>query len=329
MTVPTFHVQQPGMTISVSASGSRPSQMPPWMSFFLQLGSEVADQATDQPTTAAVIAPAREFAGLVAAIGVIRARRTVQHVPLNQFEEVWASGQTLTIRFVISGKDKELRGRVVDRETRSGERYLRLQLSSKDSGMTLVPEHSINNLAILQEGSSRRARAAGITDPWLAKLLEGCDGQTYLLADRYDCLLVGRVNQLQDEAELGLHFIGQSGVRELLSGSLHCALRARAWQPTGTTFSSDVISDRSDPQEHAKDDLKRFHTVIFDGATAYLRWHDVLSGQHQLVLLQQADRRLEEAVNGLDQEFRLRSADWETTVDCPTGMELLSFRRRM
>lgn len=324
MTVHASHLQHPANTLMVSASGSRPRQMPHWMFFFLQIGATLAEQSDGEPITAAIISPTREFAALAAAIGVVRARKAVQHVLPNQFEDVWSSDQQLTVRFILSGK--ELRGRVIERVVLRGERFLRLELTTKRSETITVPERSAHNLAVLQEGSSRRAKAAGITDPWLAKLLEGCDEQTYLLADRFDCLLVGRANQLRDEADLGIHVTDHLG--KLLSGTVHCALRVKRWQSLGSTFSSDVISDRSDPQDSDLEELRRFNTVIFDGSTAYLRWHGRFSGQHHLVVLHHSDRRLEEAVNGLDQEFRLRAADWKLADACPVGMEFISFGRR-
>lgn len=286
-------------------------------------GSFLGTQAPSVPATLAFTAPTRPFAAIFVALGVVHARRMTAVETCGQFEEVWAMPGEVQVRYQLNGQEK--RGTVVERTQRDGRRYL--GIVEGKSGKTLLPEQLAHDLVVQQGGATRRSRSLTITDPWLARMLDGCDPQQYLFNDRYDCLIVGQDNLLRREAELELQLPGDAPGSPRLVGNASCVLRVRRWQGPGKVFSSEVLPSITAPEDANLADLQRFSVVVFDGAGGYLRWQHRLRGQHHIVLLSRTDRRLDDAVSALDKAFRFREGDPLTLSSLPAGLEALGFWR--
>lgn len=317
-----------GSGVLVGVGGSRLRPLPDWMAHYGALGQAIGQIPSSTPGTVVVLSATRVFGALTAAFGVVHARRKLTVVTASQFNEVWDSQRDdIDVRYTWRGK--EIRGRVVGRETRNGVKYLRLTPSGRRSGSDFLPEQAAHNLAILEQGASHRMRALGFTDPWLKQMLHGCDEDAYLLANRYDCLIIGQDAHLSEEAELEVHvnIDDDSRQRKFLGGTVRCALRVRRWQPTGTTFSCEVVPSSGDHEDYDVKDLRRFPVVIFDGGASYLRWSDSFYDQHHIVILQQSDSRLEEVAHRIDKEFLSRTEVAPIVPPAPRGMEQLVFGR--
>jgi len=309
----------------ISPAKGRVIALPNWARYFMEAGSFVAMRPPTPPMTLAFSLPTRAFAAVFAGLGVVHARRKFSSAPIDQFEEVWAMTEDVLVRYRLRGQATPGVGLVTDRVEKYGSRYL--VIKDRKTGNTQPPQHLIEELVIQRAGPARRPRTLSFDDPWLAQMLEGCEAEQYLFHDRHDCLIVGQDNLLQREAGLELQLPAARQGIPRLSGKADCVLRVRRWQGAGKVFSSDVLPTSSDPEDVDLRHLQAFPVVIFDGASAFLRWQHRLRRQHHIVLLSRTDRRLDEAVSVLDQAFMVRAEQTFPVPDVPPGIEALVFGR--
>jgi hypothetical protein len=314
----------PVKDLRISSAKGKSIALPAWTEFLISLTKTLNADVSSVPLTFVATLPTRSFAAVFVALGIVQSRRLVSGIKTGQFDEVWRMTGSVSVRYLWDGR--AIGGTVVDRTERLGIRYL--HIAGKGSAITWLPEKLAQHLVIQQDGGPKRSRPLEISDPWLARMLVGCDPEQYLFNDRYDCLIVGQDNFLQREAKLELLLLNEIRNTPSLSGTIDSVLRVKRWQAPGKAFSSDVLPSSSDHDEVDLEHLRRFPYIIFDGSSGYLRWQHLFRNQHHLVLLSRTDRKLDEAVTVLEKAFMNREGDSQITVTSPPGLETITFQRQ-
>lgn len=312
------------MTVGGPASGAR--RLPAWGVFFISLGA-VAGSVRDDipPLTVALSVPTRTFAAVLTSLGVVHQRCGLAPEGHAHFENLWRGELGVTVR--LRQGSMEQRGSLRSKEVRAGVRYLCVATSR--TGTFLVPETMAGSIISVGAAHKRPQRTRNLTveDPWLARVLEGCDYGSYLFYDRHDCLLVGYDSGLQEEASLALSFLENSG--HSLSGQIAKLLRVRSWQATSKTYSAEVLSHATQVHDADLEHLRRFKVVVFDGAGPFIKWHGLLAGQHHVVLLDRTEARHLEGTSAVNIAALDRDGDFlSLPLEVPPGIEATAFLRR-
>lgn len=299
--------------------------LPEWAVFFTDLGGLIASESNSHlPLTAVLALPTRTFAAVFTALGVVYKRRTLAPESQRHFEKLWVSDPGVTVRFRQG--TTEHRGALSGTITRDGMRHL--IITSSGTGTAYVPEtmaHEIISVGVTHK-RPQRTRLLRIQDPWLARMLEGCDEGEYLFHNRHDCLVVGYDSGLHEEAKLQLHLL--DGPRQYISGNIECLLRIKRWQAGSKTYSSDILPYAAGQEEAGLELARRFHVVVYDGSGPYLRWNRHLGSQHHIVLLDRTEHSFSEGVVAVNNACMRRSGEFvRLPFPVPRGIETMLFRR--
>jgi hypothetical protein len=139
-----------------------------------------------------------------------------------------------------------------------------------------------------------------------------------------EVVLVGHVALIESEAaDLRLGTVADDHIA--VEGSLGELLRIRRLVGEGIPFRSDLIpihQQRGSPSIGGK-----AHTVVFDGAAAYLKWAGHFASSHTVTFLDRTDPACRDAASAFNRRFVTdRISDHEISLpEPPAGVEVLSY----
>lgn len=315
--------------------------LPDWARFMVQLGQHLAQQPVIQGAlTAALSVPTREYAAVLAALGVAHACRHDQ--PAEFFDEAWAQlsahpDAPLPASYRLHDKPQD--GELVRAFTHPEfGRCLSVELPTtvkqrnsgiREKSVYTVPRSRSDLLARLtKEHAKTKHRKLTYSSALQEKLLEGCDQHRYLFTPRQDGVLIGVESWLKNEVALPLYLREPHGHEH--GGSIEDMVRVTEWNPGGKGNNFAFVPQTSEtPADLAQ--AEQFRMAIFDGAGAYLRGHTQLRRAHHLVINDRArtEGQITLAASVVNGAYEDRNEDDEPTLpfSVPPGIELLMFRR--
>ena len=158
----------------------------------------------------------------------------------------------------------------------------------------------------------------------------GEPGGAYVLQSRLSCVIVGLRStveaELTDQVLLVPSIAGASGEPR---GCLQELARCRTLgHSAGTHFRSDLLPVRtSELPARLREVVPSL--VIFDGASAYIRWKNTFTRSRHIVVLDRTATSASEGASVLAAERArsLRNRDLKTSASLPAGVEFLAFDR--
>lgn len=315
--------------------------LPDWARFMVQLGQYLAQQPLSQGAlTVALSVPTREYAAVLAALGVAHGCRHDQ--PAEFFDEAWAQLSAhpetpLPASYRLHDKPQD--GELVRAFTHPEYgRCLSVELPTtirqqntgiREKSLYTVPRGRSDLLARLtKEHAKVKHRKLTYYSALQEKLLEGCDQYRYLFTPRHDGMLIGVESWLRSEVKLPLSLSEPLGPPH--AGLLEDMVRVAQWNPGEKGNNFAFVSQASEtPADLAQ--AEQFRTAIFDGAGAYLRGHTQFRRAHHLVINDRArtEAQTTRATSVVDGAYEDRNEDDEPVLPfhVPAGIEMLIFRR--
>jgi hypothetical protein len=307
--------------------------LPEWASFLMSLGREVSKRAVDDRVVAAVSLPTRDFAATLICAGVVLAASTKpvhEMTPRAHFDYLAALpiGTPLTLREGPRQKAGILQG--VD--VTDGVERLIVQVQTNQSGglrhllpVSLCGRVSRADVGKLSRGERGR-RILGVTD-FLRAAMPGSDPYEFASQSRLDCLVVGNLTSLREEATAKCFAaLGRPGGAPW-AGAIQDLIRCRKLNASGRHYRSDARASAADPREHVRS-AGTPPVVVFDGTSAFLRWRHLFRSSRWIVVLDRSARGTEYAAEAVEQDYvqsRLSDTDPLTDLALPPGVELLGY----
>ncbi len=316
--------------------------LPSWGKFYMQLGASVAEQSDPQSNIVTALAvPTRSYAAAFVAAGAIICRaRTIdtkgQISSAAHFEML--SRLPAGTSVVLRKGEKSVKGKIVGTNGGNGdgsamigiqtqaptgkggplivwipaEASLRVQVSSKI--WTQLPANSVKSADVSKASSE-----------FVARIFQGADFSNFFTKSSLDCVILGSVASLKQEATATKLSVGSDG-QEASAGTLRDILRIRRLMSTHEAFRSDIFP--VNPKGNAMESEEMApHLVIFDGAVGFLKWRYVWSHCNWVVILDRTEPRFTEAVQIVNEEYWSRISDEELRLSDapPDSVELVSF----
>jgi hypothetical protein len=290
--------------------------LPQWGQFFIKVGSAIASQPLAAHRVVLGLAiPTRAFAASLAATGVVTylaytkafsAKDEVAHIekicnlkagnPLiyrkknsvekGLFETIYTLENTLYVKF----KTQEC-----GNQTTSVPQSLFLNIEPIDDDTFTLPKRKSTKPIVSR--NEYEFISAYIGKELASKMI------TY---SRTDCLIIGPKAQIYHEATES-RFALKDETSSFLEGTLNMLMRFRTSGNINAAYRTKLISaaDKSSDLEFTTAP----RVVIFNGATNFLRWRHTCRNSHWIVLLNRTDSLFHEAVNELNQEYRLKRSE--------------------
>jgi len=300
-------------------AGSGWLSLPAWARFFIDIGFTVAKSARGaSPRVVAIVTPARAYAAVLCATGVVSAKVSAAGSLSRQehFDHLRSlpPGTTVNFRETPNSQVKGWLQGALD----IGEQsfiVIRLQVKSKGGLTYRIPTEQSHRIEVaVKPLASLPARPHPKTfranAPLLEFLLRNDDRDEFLRRVELQCAIVGKYAQLREEI-LETRFAAQC--ESLAVGRLQDLLRIRRFlENDGGGYLSQVYSYGT--LDETPDDLP--HVAIFDGSTSFLKGHGKWPNAHRVVILDRTDRQLPDAAAELNRAYASRATDVDTF--CPT-----------
>lgn len=284
-------------------------RLPEWAASHLELGAQVGRASVSEGRLVVAIAvPIRAFAAVLGATGVVLGRASSDGAldsPEENFRRLTALGRGTAV--MLERDAKHYPGILSRIDTIGGEQYLRIQVQDQEAGgeahyiparesLRVTPAHGIPSALPTQ----MRGKASIARRTFVRSVIRGDQIRRFATETRLDCVLIGRRSILAEEI-VGTELIAECREGAPASGKFNDVLRVRQLLFPGKSYKTELISATAKgPSVH---DGLTAHTVVFDGATAYIKWRHLWRESHALVLLDKTEQRYGEAVSILNQEL--------------------------
>lgn len=301
--------------------------LPAWLSFFLELGQQVAVTHDEgSRTCAVVIPPVRSFAAAFAATGaVLGVARAADSIPDLDAHFSGLCDLPKGTPLVVKKGDRIYAAASRGAVELDGGVYLKVEY--EHDGVThFVPRGECHRVQVGGGGkrslpkTGQRGRSRGVA------AIEGILGDRaseFLSMPSVDAVLIGQVSLLVEE----LMGVAVRPVGHGDSVPLAALLRAGRFLPDGGISRSLVLSDRTGEFEMPVDDTP--HVVVFDGARALSRYRSTFPASSWIAVLDRCSTALHEGVDVANEEFAVRqgAASYIDRLSIPDGTELQAFER--
>ena len=161
---------------------------------------------------------------------------------------------------------------------------------------------------------------------FIAQVFQGADLWNFVTKSTLDCVILGNVGSLVQEATATKLSVGSRG-QEVSAGTLRDILRIRKlYDNNKEAFRSDIfpvnVRDHAMPSETISP-----HLVVFDGAVSFLKWRHKWSHCNWVVILDRTEPRFTEAVQIVNEEYLSRISDCGLRLPQPPplSVELVAF----
>ena len=313
----------------------------------MRLGATVAQvQNVQECHVTALAVPTRSYAAVLVAAGMIisRAKTTDtehQASPSDHFKMLGSlpAGTSVTLRrgekavkgLLVGMKDIRVDMRDTSKEgismigvqTQSGKggsliewlpvgSALKIQISSKV--WTRLPA----NLEKAKDASTSRSE-------FVSRVFQGADLWKFLTTSTLDCVILGSVGPLVQEATLTKLSVGSRGP-EASAGTLLDILRIRRLYNNNEAFRSDIFPVNAKNNAMSSEEMVP-HLVIFDGSVGFLKWRHNWAHCNWVVILDRTEPRFTEAVQVVNEEYLSRISEGKLKLSGlpPPSVELVAF----
>ncbi len=313
----------------VNGEGKR-RKLPAWTRFYAGLGSFLAcDEDTDSKITFGLALPVRTFASVFCALGLVRRLALKSPDPAADYFKYLMGLPPGTPVTYLKGQ-KKYKG-ILKPRPRSQE--LGIQIENERSGNTTwiidssmkkkilrISPLEVEKISLPRHQQGRQIRTE---TSFIEAFAFGVDVEVYLAGSTLDVLLVGNKTTLKAEICDTPFAVGMA------KGRLNEVLRVHSFLSSYENFRTEVCSS-SGMRSPALPLGMVPHTVIFDGARGFLKWHSSFARSHQVVLLEQSEPRFEDAVYLLVEQSLSRYSEVDLSVlpEPPPGVELIAWRKR-
>ena len=321
--------------------------LPEWGKFYLQLGAAVAQMKNVQECHVTALAvPTRSYAAVLVAGGMIISRgkttdSETQTSPSDHFKMLGSlpSGTSVILRrgekavkgLLVGMKDIRVGMGNTNKEgipmigvqTQSGKggshtewlpvgSSLKIQISSKV--WTRLPA----NLEKTKDASTSRS-------DFVSRVFQDADLWNFLTTSTLNCVILGNVGPLVQEATLTKLSVGSRG-REASAGTLRDILRIRRLYNNNEAFRSDIFPVNAKSNVMSSEEMVP-HLVIFDGSVGFLKWRHNWAHCNWVVILDRTEPRFTEAVQVVNEEYLSRISEGKLKLSDPPprSVELVTF----
>lgn len=309
------------------------NSVPEWGVFLLSLGAFAASYPkTNTRLVVGAALPTRAYAAAFVGTGVV-CERTVSSGPRLaadiHFRQLCALKDRTPVT-LMCGKKKS-KGVLVGCRELHRQMWLEVQLTSKTAGgaTQLVQAKDCLRIEVVDgegDGLQERLKWKEVKDvsPFARRLLGDENVHEFNTRSRLDCLLVGRLNLLQEEIT-GVNFACAPPLEEE-QGVLQDVLRVRKFLGAGHAFRSEAVAAGSQDAAEETGELKP-HVTVFDGSTGFSKWRDYCRDSHWVVLLDRTEPGFEGAAALLNAEYgnRVGEEKLEELPEVPAGLEVVAF----
>lgn len=320
------------------------STLPEWSEFFVSAGASIASETeAGYRYTIGFAVPIRAYAAAFTALGVVATKSGAPAKPENPGEYVeFLRSLPLDSAVSIRAGNRKLKGLFLGSWTDNGTERFGVQLEDGSSGglsrwlsaaqaMSIeVADTPVKKLPKKQKGKILASRAeVGQQNSFVGLALALSDVYDFVTYSRLECMIVGVVSRLNEEITGTTLSVMSSAHGDFLDGTLQHLLRVREFSRPDQTYRSSVVSNGEQSEE--PNQVRAPAVVVFDGATGFLKWRNDWRDSHRLVILDRTERRFEEAVAALNQEYvQNRADDQELRIArrVPRGVEMISFGER-
>ena len=323
--------------------------LPEWAYYFISLGKDAASARNkDRRLIIAAALPTRTYIAALTALGVVCALLT-EPASDKSIAEVW-SNMSAGTPVVVQEGTKRMKGEYCGLKRFTDDNRLRIgvHISVKKGGNLtrwFLPERCA--ISRLPSGSAMFLPEQKQESEILKnqRFIEGFVAQEdiYAMITRsyLGCLIVGHLNILRAELRETAFAVGpelfsdehgkqargrREGDGQFVEGTIHDVLRVRKFLGPDQTFMTDVFpAEARSPYEDIKETSDS--VIIFDGATAFVKWRGPWPYNTRIVLLDRTDSRFEEAVQLINSEYVVRTGDPTrfSLKDSPSGIEVVAF----
>jgi hypothetical protein len=316
--------------------------VPPWVQYFLDLGSALGSISRDQCLVVGLTLPLRAFAAPLIGVGIVRARSLSAPLAASDPEHIFRRLQLLApgASVIYKRTRKAYRGIFEGITESGGKQYACVRISTDT--VYLVPreracqiEMAADNIIALPSVAHGQP-VHGLSA--FAQDLMGLDGEdNHAGGSRLDCTIVGQVSRLKAEIDqapfacqhpaLATQSMGMRQAALLHTGTLQQVLRVRRLSSPSELYRSNIYSARRTTEVKSSEIP---FAAILDGADSFLRWRDTWPESHWIVVLDRTERAFDDAVQAFNEGYQRGIAAGTGPLNIPSppvGVELSIYRR--
>lgn len=297
--------------------------MPPWTQFFMALGETFSDYYDFHGGSLkmAVVAPARNFAATMLALGIVKARAHKINLA-TYFDSLTHYPKDTPVLLYNSGR--RLNGLLKGNEVLNGTRYVRVQVQNKSGGdLTEFISEKLAESVVVREGAaipklpkSQRGRRAEpfppIWRPFSNKAPYG--------PERTDVIIAGRPKEIDKEANWEIRTA--EGDR-FCPGRIQDLLSLDGVSGVGPVQHGKMVSNRIRKPKLPTPDT----VVLFSDASTYVRLADKFQTRCSIVVIDRLSSHCTEAIEMFNASYAERTgAKVLLQVAPPPGVEYLAYR---
>ena len=314
--------------------------LPSWGKFFMQLGAAVAEENNPQRSLVTALAvPTRSYAAVLVAAGAIMSMakaidRKSHALPRAHFKML--SSLPAGTSVILKKGGKKVKGTLVGVKDvmNDGTEMIGIQIQNKKGGLLTdwLPPKSSHKVQLSSKDWNQLpadvGKSVGVKtskSEFIARIFEGPDLWNFITHSILDCVILGNVGTLEQEATTTRLSIGAQR-RNAAVGTIQDILRLRRLSGTNEAFRSDIFP--VNPRNNAmKSEEMTPHVVIFDGAAGFLKWRDKWSHCNWVIVLDRTEPRFAEAVQVVNAEYLNRISEEKLRLPDapPVSVELISF----
>ena len=325
--------------------------LPPWASFFIELGRFAGNAPREQKRLVLSAAmPTSAFAAAFTAAGVTTARASMS-LPLDpyQYAEDLSKlplGTGVWLRGINDREDKKIRGQLYwERETLSGPNVPGKGLSLRVLIQRYNHHAAGGTTYIIEPKDACRITPADFSDAnlpvginenqwqlltsdsrFLQEALGTADALEFVFRTSLECVLLGPIGKNQDEL---MNTIMAAGTPEK-TGILQDLVRANRCLKSHDSYRTQMYAGNS-PNLPEEIRLKP-QVVVFDGASGYLRWRHHFSKSHWIVLLDRTEPNFTDAVSELNRDIQqvpVQERRVNLGFAVPQGLEIMGYQKQV
>ncbi len=303
--------------------------LPAWARFMSDLGSDLALISPEEPTTAVVSLPTREFAAAFAGAAVVIRYDELDPAAPDDLEEHLADlrdmepGTRIQYR-AANGKIWEGRWRGFQAAT-DGQEHVCMEVR-KEMTMKIRVSEALRVVPSGEEAANdARLRVRNVETSHLLRRMRGQPAAVaFVTTTRLEVVIVGVATVLQEEmCEQGLYASGNED--DLRHGYLQDIVRVQQFPSAHRFYRSQVLppSIRGEEQQALSP-----RVVIYDGGRMFLQSSHLWRGSHRIVVLDRSAASAEDAALEIAQDYADRRGNSELGEDLtvPAGVEVISYR---
>ena len=322
---------------------NRWTDVPKWSEHFINIGEELALEGFESSSrvTTAIVVPSRGYCAALIGFGMIIGDTIIRDSPSKEAHFNKLLGLDPGTPVDYHETDKKIRSGVICHpEKRKDDYYIKFQItepSKKGSGIfymigkerafQLFPStHSV----VLPK--RRIVREKRLHNEFVSNLLPGCDLINFDVQSKFVCAIVGKKNLLEQEIVNTPFAVAVDG--GFAAGILQDVLRVNSFANGAQSNRSMLIPTglRRQPSINMVEQVEM--SVIFDGASAFLKWGALCPNRHRIIILDRTELYFNDAIHDINSVFSQNRINIENSVPFSAltplpGTEIIAFREEI